>query len=82
MPNVQRQEVSERMRLHYGPTDRGSLRFYRGALAWFSDGKEQRQECYFEHPIRRWWGISGQRWFFGIISTDATRDVREGDKHG
>lgn len=67
------------MRLHLGPTDhRGALRFFLGTI-----GRRGHPDhhCYFEHPIRRMYGLSGSgaRWFFGVIKTDGTRDVRSAE---
>lgn len=71
------------MKLHFGKTEHdGCLRFHRGTLSWNRDGDRQSSECYFEHPIKKMFGISGAgaRWFFGIIQVDGTRDVRESGK--
>ena len=68
------------MRLHLGETKhRGVFRFFTGTI---SRRNMPEQFCYFEHPIRRMYGVSGSRarWFFGVIKTDATRDVRSSER--
>jgi hypothetical protein len=61
--------------LHFGPTlHPGCLRFHRGTIH-MKDREDQ--ECYFEHPIKRWYGISFARLFIGIIRTEPTRDSRD-----
>jgi hypothetical protein len=65
------------VKLHFGQTlHPGCFRFHRGTIkaTGYAD-----QECYFEHPIRWWAGISFARLFIGVIRTAPTRDVRGGD---
>jgi len=65
------------MKLHWGSPDHdGSFRFFHGTLR--ARGQTD-QQCYFEHPIERWYGVSFARSFFGIILTGRTRDVRSTD---
>lgn len=62
------------MNLHVGqPQHTGALRFFHGTI---SARGEAIQDCYFEHPIRWWFGISFARMFIGIIRTEPTRDTR------
>lgn len=62
------------MNLHFGrPVHPGCLRFHRGTI--HAKGRED-QKCYFEHPIKWWFGISFARLFIGIVRTESTRDVR------
>lgn len=71
------------MKLHLGRTEHdGALRFHTGTLSGTWEGERWSQECFFEHPIKRMFGISGTgaRWFFGFIQVDGTRDVREPTK--
>lgn len=66
------------MNLHYGyPQHRGCFRFFHGTIII---GGLPNQDCYFEHPIRKWYGVSFARIFIGIILTDRSRDVREAPK--
>jgi hypothetical protein len=62
------------MNFHFGQTlHPGCFRFHRGTI----HAKDyEDQECYFEHPIRWWFGISFARLFIGIVRTEPTRDVR------
>lgn len=63
------------MNLHYGQTNYpGCFRFHHGTIK--AKGYKD-QECYFEHPIKWWFGISFARLFIGIVRTDSTRDVRK-----
>jgi hypothetical protein len=52
----------------------GCFRFHNGTIK--AKGYED-QQCYFEHPIKSWFGISFARLFIGVIRTDRTRDIRE-----
>ena len=64
------------MKLHFGATEhRGWMRFFRGTIT--AKGYAP-QYCFFEHPIKRMFGISGTgaRWFLGVITVDGTHDVR------
>lgn len=74
------------MGLHLGKTlYPACLRFHRGTIRM--KGRPD-QECFFEHPIRWWFGMSwGTKWFVGFVRVDGTRDVRAlgqpaGDKEG
>lgn len=63
------------MNFHFRyPEHSGCIRFFHGTLRSksFPD-----QECYFEHPIKWWYGISFARLFIGVIRTEPTRDVRQ-----
>lgn len=63
------------MTIHWGQTIHpGSLRLHRGTIG--AKGCID-QECYFEHPIKCWYGISIGNTFFGVIRTGGTNDVRE-----
>lgn len=67
------------MKLHFGATEyAGALRFFRGTIR--AKGYKD-QHCYFEHPIKRMYGISGAgaRWFLGLITVDGTHDARSSD---
>lgn len=67
------------MNLHIGlPNYPGCLRFHHGTISAGREDERRKQEVYFEHPIKRWYGISFARLFIGIIKTEPTRDVREG----
>lgn len=64
------------MKLHWGPPDHeGAIRFFQGTLK--AKDMSTNHRCYFEHPIRSWFGISFRRSFFGVILTNPTRDTRE-----
>lgn len=56
------------------PKHDGCLRFHHGTIII---GGLPNQECFFEHPIHTWYGISMGRVFLGIIRTAPTVDVRE-----
>ena len=63
------------MKLHFGPPEHTAcLRFFRGTIR--AKGYPD-TDCYFEHPIRSWFGISLSRVFIGIIRTDETRNARQ-----
>ncbi|MGY3588046.1 hypothetical protein [Bradyrhizobium sp. USDA 4350] len=63
------------MTIHWGKTTfPGCLRFRHGTI--HAKGRDD-QECYFEHPIERWYGISFGWLFIGIIKVGSTRDVRQ-----
>lgn len=67
------------LKLHLGKTKhQGWLRFFRGTIT--AKGFAP-QHCYFQHPIKSMFGISGSgaRWFFGVIQVDGTRDVRSSE---
>lgn len=59
------------------PQHPGCLRFHQGTIII---GGLPNQECFFEHPIKRWYGIAFARIFIGIILTEPTIDVREAPK--
>jgi hypothetical protein len=63
------------VRLHFGsPQFRGGFRFRHGTLS--AQGRSDRA-CYFEHPIKWWFGISFARLFVGIVRTHRTVETLE-----
>lgn len=67
------------MKLHFGTPDHdGCLRFFHGRIAATVDGQKRSQDCFFEHPIAWWFGISFARLFIGVIRTERTREARSG----
>lgn len=63
------------MSLIYGrPQHDGCFRFFHGTIIV---GGLPNMDCYFEHPIRWWIGLTFGRLFIGLIRTEPTRDVRE-----
>lgn len=73
--NASKEEVA--MKLHWGQTNYpGCFRFHRTTISWEKDDARYESDCYFEHPIKWWVGISFARSFFGFVRTDHTRDER------
>lgn len=64
------------MGLHYGPTRwPGVIRFHKGTITAIG---YKDQECYAEHPIQWWLGISWRgKWFLGLIRTLPVQDIRK-----
>ncbi|MGY3392943.1 hypothetical protein ACVWW6_005534 [Bradyrhizobium sp. USDA 3311] len=63
------------MTIHWGATTfPGCLRFRHGTIQ--AKGTKD-QDCYFEHPIESWYGVSFfGRLFVGLIKTGGARSVR------
>jgi hypothetical protein len=67
------------MNIHFRePRHPGGFRFHTGTI---SAKSYVDQECYIEHPIEWWYGVSfSNRMFIGVIRTGGTISVREPSK--